>query len=129
MGPRDKSKKKSSNGNDSKEKQWKYDGTYPSLKTFNRTVMTELDAENRLAAAILRGNISVRQTQTTMGYIVTQMGMIITQLLLAIRIITSVDPDEMKKELEFAYGQAKAKTTYQKLIVELGKHENAKHED
>ena len=37
--------KKSNESKDSKEKQWKYDGTYPKLKIFNRTVMTELEAE------------------------------------------------------------------------------------
>ena len=34
--------------------------------------MTELEAENRLAAAILRGNIEIKETQTMMGAIVTQ---------------------------------------------------------
>ena len=92
--------KKSNESKDSKEKQWKYDGTYPKLKIFNRTVMTELEAENRLAAAILRGNIEIRETQTMMGAIVTQVGTIMTALMLAITIVLAVKPEKMQEELK-----------------------------
>ena len=33
-----------------------------------------MEAENRLAAAILRGNIEIKETQTMMGALVTQVG-------------------------------------------------------
>ena len=57
--------------NEKKEKVWKFDGRHANLKVFNRCVMTELEAEDRLAAAILRGNIAIKETQTVMGSIVT----------------------------------------------------------
>ena len=49
--------------------------------------MTELEAEDRLAAAILRGNIAIKETQTVMGSIVTHIGCIMTQIMLTIMIV------------------------------------------
>ena len=122
-------RKKSNESNDSKEKKWKYDGTYPQLKIFNRTVMTELEAENRLAAAILRGNIEVKETQTLMGAIVTQVGTIMTALMLAITIVLAAKPETMQEELKYAYGELQCKGTYAKLIIELQKHPDMIPED
>ena len=51
------------------EKIWKFDGRHVNIKVFNRTIITELKAKNRLAAAILRGNIAVKETRTLMGSI------------------------------------------------------------
>lgn len=121
--------KKSNERKDSKEKQWKYDGTYPKLKIFNRTVMTELEAENRLAAAILRGNIEIRETQTMMGAIVTQVGTIMTALMLAITIVLAVKPEKMQEELKYAYGDLASKGTYEKLILKLKEHPDMKPEE
>ncbi len=130
MGPNNyPTRKKSNESNDSKEKKWKYDGTYPQLKIFNRTVMTELEAENRLAAAILRGNIEVKETQTLMGAIVTQVGTIMTALMLAITIVLAAKPETMQEELKYAYGELQSKGTYAKLIIELQKHPDMKPED
>ena len=130
MGPRHKNRTKSNGSKDSKdEKQWKYDGTYTKLKIFNRTVMTELEAENRLAAAILRGNIEIKETQTMMGALVTQVGAIMTALMLAITIVLSADPVKMGQELKFAYGGLTNSGTYEKLIVKLRENPNMKPED
>ncbi len=70
--------------NEKKEKVWKFDGRHANLKVFNRCVMTELEAEDRLAAAILRGNIAIKETQTVMGSIVTHIGCIMTQIMLTV---------------------------------------------
>ena len=75
--------------NEKKEKVWKFDGRHANLKVFNRCVMTELEAEDRLAAAILRGNIAIKETQTVMGSIVTHIGCIMTQIMLTIMIVNT----------------------------------------
>ena len=64
------------------EKVWKFDGRHVNIKVFNRTIITELESKNRLAAAILRGNIAVKETRTLMGSIATQIGCIMTQIML-----------------------------------------------
>ena len=88
--------------------------------------MTELESENRLAAAILRGNIVVKETRTLMGTLVTQIGTIMIQLMLAIQIITAVEPERMTNELKMAYENIAKRTTFSQLTAKLRKWGNKK---
>ena len=115
--------------NEKKEKVWKFDGRHANLKVFNRCVMTELEAEDRLAAAILRGNIAIKETQTVMGSIVTHIGCIMTQIMLTIMIVLAVNPEQMERDLKLAYEKSADRKKYKTVIAKLRDHHAATIDD
>ena len=86
------------------EKDWKYNGDFHSLDTFNQRVRSELAEKSTLGDKILNGNIEIRQDYVggKIGWIYRQagnMGGVLTNLMLAIVIVTSADPEGTRKRL------------------------------
>ena len=113
------------NNSTKNEKVWKFDGRHVNIKVFNRTIITELESKNRLAAAILRGNIAVKETRTLMGSIATQIGCIMTQIMLTIMIVLAASPAQMEQDLKFAYENATDRKRYKKVIATLRTFDDA----
>ena len=86
------------------EKDWKYNGDFHSLNTFNQRVGSELAEKSTLAEKILNGNVKVKEQYIPgeLGMIYRQegrMGGIFSNLMLAIVIVTSADPEGTRKRL------------------------------
>ena len=111
------------------EKDWKYNGDFHSLDTFNQRVRSELAEKSTLGDKILNGNIEIRQDYVggKIGWIYRQagnMGGILTNLMLAIVIVTSADPEGTRARLGdgfkniFTSKAAKVKVQFEKIFDE-----------
>ena len=97
MGPK-KGQERSRGGNHGVNKRyayekWKYNGDFQQLPTFNQRVESEVMAKSRLAGCILRGYISVIEEKTMLGSMFRHIGGLMTNIMLALLIVTSADPE------------------------------------
>ena len=81
------------------EKDWKYNGDFHSLPVFNQRVESEVAEKSTLAGMILKGHLEVKEESTAMGLMFRHAGGLLTNLLLAIVIVTSADPEATRARL------------------------------
>ena len=81
------------------EKDWKYNGDFHSLPVFNQRVESEVAEKSTLAEMILKGHLEVKEESTAMGLMFRHAGGLLTNLLLAIVIVTSADPEATRARL------------------------------
>ena len=72
---------------------WKYNGDFHSLSVFNQRVESAIAEKSALAECILKGRIKVREETTMMGPVFEHIGGLLTNLMLALIIVTSADPE------------------------------------
>ena len=85
-----------------KEK-WKYNGDFQQLPTFNQRVESEVMAKSRLAGCILKGYITVIEEKTMLGSMFRHIGGLMTNIMLALLIVTSADPEGTRARVENSF--------------------------
>ena len=105
MGPK-KGSEKSRGGNhgvnktNARNERWKYNGDFHQLPTFNQRVESEVMAKSRLAGCILKGYIAVSEERTMLGSMFRHIGGLMTNMMLALLIVTSANPEGTRARLE-----------------------------
>ena len=79
---------------------WKYNGDFHSLSVFNQRVESAIAEKSALAECILKGRIKVREETTMMGPVFEHVGGLLTNLMLALIIVTSADPEGTRARME-----------------------------
>ena len=105
MGPK-KGSERSRGGNhgvnktNARYEKWRYNGDFHQLPTFNQRVESEVMAKSRLAGCILKGYIAVKEERTMLGSMFRHIGGLMTNMMLALLIVTSANPEGTRARLE-----------------------------
>ena len=96
---------------------WKYNGDFHSLSVFNQRVESAIAEKSALAECILKGRIKVREETTMMGPVFEHVGGLLTNLMLALIIVTSADPEGTRARMGNAFYEVISKSDKEKALL------------